>query len=112
MIGFGAEEGLYEFRGVGYERLGMLIYGSNRPDSVFPDVCMSVFEASSGGGEQGLDKFWLSQFAEESKGVSTDVLVRMLKVISYTITEKGYVLAESISRSRRAIIPHKDHLLL
>ena len=74
----------------------MLEYGSNRPDGILSDVSMPVFEAGSSRGKEGFDKFWLLEFAEESKGVSANVLVGMLKIIPYAITEESFSATQLI----------------
>ena len=56
----------------------MLIDRSNRPNGVFPDVGVSMFEARPGRGKEGLDEFGFAQLAEKAERVPSNVLVWML----------------------------------
>lgn len=85
MVAFRAQEGLYQLGSIRNERLRMLEDGGNCPHGIFPNVCMSVFKARAGGGEERFDQFWFAELAKKTKGVSSDVLVGVLEIVSYTV---------------------------
>jgi hypothetical protein len=48
---------------------------------------MAVLEARSRRGKERFNELGLSKLAKEAKGVATDVLVRVLKVVSDAVTK-------------------------
>ena len=85
------EEGLNKFWSIRDERLGVLIDRSDSPNCILPYVGVTVFQARTRGREKGLDKFRLAELAQESKGVASNILVGVLKVIPNTVTRRKIV---------------------
>jgi hypothetical protein len=59
---------------------------SHGPDCVLAHIGVAVFQTRTRGGKEGLDEFRFAEFAKESKGVSSDIFVRVLKVVANTVT--------------------------
>jgi hypothetical protein len=90
-VALGLKEGRDEVRCVGNECRRVLEDGCDSEDSVLAYICVAVFETLPGRGEERLDKLGFAKLAEETEGVTPDILVRMLKVIPDTIAEGVYV---------------------
>ena len=54
---------------------------------------MPMLETRSGGAKEGLNKLGLSKFAEESKSIASNVLIRVLEIIPDAITIDWSVLS-------------------
>lgn len=63
----------------------MLVDGGYGEDGILADVCVTVLEARSGGGQEWLDQLGLAKLAEEAQCVAADVLVGVLEVVSYAV---------------------------
>jgi hypothetical protein len=46
---------------------------------------VAVLQTRACGGKEGFDEFRFAEFAKESKGISTDVLVGVLEVVANTV---------------------------
>jgi hypothetical protein len=64
----------------------MCVNGGDGENGVLSDVGMSVFETRSGRRKKRLDELSFPQLAKEAKGVSSNVFVGMLKIVSDTVT--------------------------
>lgn len=51
---------------------------------------MTVFQARTSGGEERFDKLGLTELAKETEGIASNVLVRVLQVISDTVANQRY----------------------
>lgn len=51
---------------------------------------MTVFQARASGGEEGFDKLGLAELAKKAEGITSNVLVRVLQVISDTVANQRY----------------------
>lgn len=49
---------------------------------------MTVFQARASGGEEGFDKLGLAELAKKAEGIASNVLVRVLQVISDTVANQ------------------------
>lgn len=58
-------------------------------DSVLSNIGMAMFETLASRGKEGFNEFGLSKFGQKSQCVSSDIFVRMLKVISNAIAKRG-----------------------
>ena len=70
---------------------------------------MSVFKTSSDWCKQGFDELCVSELGDKAERVASNVLVRMLKIHTDTVTASyQYVIPKYYLLS----IPDQDHLLL
>lgn len=63
----------------------MLVDGRDGKDRVLAHVGMSVLEAGSGRGEEGLEQLGLPEFGDEAQSVASNVLVGVLQVVPDTV---------------------------
>ena len=63
MVALGFQKCLNEIRGVGNQRLRVLVDGGNSIDGVFANIDMPVFQARPRRRQQGLNELRFSQFA-------------------------------------------------
>lgn len=110
VIALRAQERFEQLWGVGDERLGVLVYRCDSPDGIFPHVSMAVVQARARGGEKGLDKFGLAEFAEEAKSVAAHVFVRVLEVISNSVA-RWSVLSGRSSASGASFRPYQTKII-
>lgn len=87
-IVLGLEEGGNELSGIWNQRRGVLVNRGNSKDGILANVCVTVLETGSSGGKKGLDELGLAELAEEAEGVASNVLVGMLKIVSYAVATK------------------------
>jgi hypothetical protein len=85
-VGLALEESLDQLRRIGNEGFGVLEDRSHGPDCVLAHIGVAVFQTRTRGGKEGLDEFRFAEFAKESKGVSSDIFVGVLKVVANTVT--------------------------
>lgn len=83
------EESRNEIGGIGDERGRVLENGRYGKHGVLSHVRMAVFKTGPGRGEKGFDELRLPEFAEEAEGVSTNVLVRMLQIVTNAVARVG-----------------------
>lgn len=84
-VGLGLKEGLEKFGSIGDERLGVLEDRSHGPDRSLAHVGMSVFQTRAGRGKERLDEFGFAQLAQEAEGITPDVFVGMLEIVTDTV---------------------------
>ena len=84
-VSFGLEEGLDELRGVRDERFRVLVDRCYSPDCILSHICMAVFQTRACGGQERLDEFRFSEFAQESQGIASDVFIGVLQVVTDTV---------------------------
>lgn len=63
----------------------MLVDRRHSPHSILSHIGVAVLKARASGREERLDEFRLAKFAEEAEGISSDVFVRVLQVVSNAI---------------------------
>lgn len=85
VVVLGTEEGLNEFWSIGDQGFGVLVDRRHSPHSILSHISVAVLEARASGREERLDEFRLAKFAEEAEGISSDVFIRVLQVVSNTI---------------------------
>jgi len=84
-VGLRFKEGLKKLGGIGDERLGVLEDRSDSPHGVLADVGVTVFQTRTGRGKEGLDEFGLAQLGQEPEGITADIFVRVLKIVTNTV---------------------------
>jgi hypothetical protein len=66
---------------------------------------VAVFQTRASGGKEGFNEFRFAEFAKESEGISTDVLVGVLKIVANTVAvEIGLLDKESQVAMARGIL--------
>lgn len=104
-VGFGLEEGLDKLRRVRDERFRVLVDRCDGPDGILSHVRMAVFQTRACGGEERLDEFRFSEFAQESQGIASDVFIGMLQVVTDAIAvQTGMVILDSSDGTRGIIL--------
>lgn len=76
---------------------------------------MAVIQAGACGREEGFNEFRFSELAQESQGVSSDVFVGVLKIVTDTVTAQKDRLLDRTAYNvgmRHVSLPDQDHLLL
>lgn len=66
----------------------MQVYRGDGKNGILANICMTVLEAGSCRGEQGLNELGLAQLAEESQSIASNVFVGMLQVIANTVATR------------------------
>lgn len=72
----------------------MLVDGCNCKNGVLSDVSMSMFQTGSCRRKKGFDQLRLAEFTKEAEGVSPDVFVGMLEIISDTVA--GILVSQNL----------------
>ena len=85
MIALPFQESGNQLRGVGNETFGVLEDRSHSKYSILANICMSVLEARSCGGEKGFNELSFTKFAQESERVASNVFIGMLEIISNSV---------------------------
>ena len=63
----------------------MLVDGGNSKDSILSYIGVTVFEARASGGKERFDELGFPKLAQESQGISPNVFIGMLEIISDAI---------------------------
>lgn len=94
-VAFGLEEGGNQVGRIWNQRGRVLEDGGDGKDGILSYICVTVLEARSGGGEEGLDELRFAELAQEAQGIASNVLVGMLEIVSDAVTseQKGIQLA-------------------
>jgi hypothetical protein len=79
-IRFSFKEGGNEVWSIGNHGILVQVYLGNGKDSVLSDVGMAMLEALAGWGKERLDQLGVSELAEKTKSIATNVLVRMHQI--------------------------------
>ena len=83
------EEGGDQVCCVGDQGGRVLVDGRHGEHCGLSHICVPVFEARPGGGQERLDELGFSELAEEAQCVSSDVLIGVLQVISDAIAARN-----------------------
>lgn len=86
IVALGLKESIQEICGVWDEGFGVLENGCDSENGILSDVCVAVLETGARRGKERLDKFGLTELAEEAQRVTADVFVGVLEVISDAVT--------------------------
>lgn len=96
-VGLRIEERLDKLRSIWDQRLRVLEDRSDSPHGVLADIGVAVIQAGACGREEGFNEFRFSELAQESQGVSSDVFVGVLKIVTDTVTAQKDRLLESMA---------------